>query len=329
MIHENMEFHNVVIEPSPIGGMMLPRYPHAVRNAFSERGRFVSMESTGGEMRFVTEAKNVRVYLSSADNDADVHIYRGDFFLATHKLTKGQVSVIHLEPPTRFAEVTEAMVSRGGFAPDVWRIRCNRACTVFHGLDAFGHAVRPPRADEKPKKMLLCYGSSITHSNANGYPQHAARILGMDVMNKGLSGACQCEKEAADYIASLPYDAAALELGVNMRGGFSTDDFKRRADYVVDAVLAAGKPVFLITIYPNFSDFARTGNIETVRDKEYCDALRAIHASKKNDRLFLIEGSDVLSDITGLTCDLIHPSDYGHALMGANLARIMREKIGN
>ncbi|MEK6796064.1 MAG: GDSL-type esterase/lipase family protein [Spirochaetota bacterium] len=327
MIHENIEFHNVVMEPSPTGGMMLPRYPSAVRNAFSERGRFVAMESTGGEMRFVTDAKNVRVYLSSVDNDADVHVYRGDFFLATHTLSKGQVSVIHLEPPARFNEVADAMVSRGGFSPSVWRIRFNRACTVFHGLDAFGHDVRPPKKDEKPAKTLLCYGSSITHSNANGYPAHAARILGMDVYNKGLSGACQCEKEAADYIASLPFDAATLELGVNMRGGYTTEEFKRRAEYVVEKVMAAGKPVFLITIFPNFSDFARESNIETVRDREYCDVLRDLTASKRSDRLFLIEGSDVLSDITGLTCDLIHPSDYGHAHMGANLARLMREKI--
>ena len=47
---------------------------------------------------------------------------------------------------------------------------------VFHGIDAFGADIRPPRADEKPALRWLAYGSSITHSSRNGYPARAASL---------------------------------------------------------------------------------------------------------------------------------------------------------
>ncbi|MBI4978118.1 MAG: lysophospholipase [Spirochaetes bacterium] len=325
---DNLEFHNLVVEKREgFSGVFLPRYPDAVRATLSERGRFVSMESTGGEIRFVTPAKNVRIYLSSLDNDSDVHVYRGDFHCGTHRVVKGATSVIHLEVPARFAEVKPEMLA-GTFSPDVWRIRFNRFAALLHDVDAFGFEVRPPSQDEKPARTLLAYGSSITHSNANGYPQHAARLLKTDMLNKGLSGACHCEPQAASFIASLAWDYAFLELGVNMRGGYTPDDFRSRAEHLIDLVLARRKPVAVTTIYPNFSDYELHETTSGLHDKAYSQILRDIVSQKSNPLLHRIEGADVLSDVGGLSADLIHPGDFGHALMGANLARILSSVFG-
>lgn len=53
---------------------------------------------------------------------------------------------------------------------------------------------------------MAIYGSSITHwcwaiDARNSYAYRAGQMLGMDVLNKGLSGSCEIEKECVDYIA--------------------------------------------------------------------------------------------------------------------------------
>lgn len=36
----------------------------------------------------------------------------------------------------------------------------------------------------------------------------------------------------------------------------------------------------------------------------------------------------MLTDLTGLTCDMIHLSDYGHIQVATNLARALRSTLG-
>ena len=85
----------------------------------------------------------------------------------------------------------------------------------------------PPQRDQCPEKVLLCYGSSITHgSNAIDASHTWASILGhnlnMDVKNLGMAGSCAMEAEMIDYIASegekgLIDSAIALaELGYDL-----------------------------------------------------------------------------------------------------------------
>jgi hypothetical protein len=222
---------------------------------------------------------------------------------------------------------------RGSFDANVWRVCFNRATAVFHGIDAFGHDIRPPAAAQKPAKRWLAYGSSITHGNLLSYIFHTARILGLDLMNKGLSGACQIEGAVADYLAdAVEYEVATLELGVNMRDAFTPDEFEKRALYLIERLIGKnpGKPHFLTTIFPNFDDF-REGGKETTgtrNDQAFDEAIRGIHAKLRHPHLHLIEGREVLVHPGGLTQDLIHPGEFGHAEMGANLARFMKEKLG-
>lgn len=329
LTHDQIAFHNVAaLEPSPTGtGKILPRYPKAVRDRMSERGRFVSEESIGVEIRFVTEGANARVFLSCLEPDGEVCLFRGDFLVSRHPLSGGRIHCLHLSPPERFATVQEKMV-QGIFSPNVWRIQFGRCTGVFHGLETFGHAVRPPMPEELPKRRYLAFGSSITHSQWLGYPFHVGRIHGFDVLNKGLSGACHIENETADFlIEHVAYDVASLELGVNMRDSYTPDVFGERARRLVKGLLARNgdKPHFLITIYPNFSDFPLPGKetLATAHDKAYDQILRNLVKDLNHPNLHLVEGSSMLTRMGGLTQDLIHPNEFGHAEMGFSLARQM------
>lgn len=346
MIYKKVELHNVpeIEKIDELPGLRLQRFPKKVVNRLGgngqERGRLTAQASTGCEIRFVTKGERITITLSATDNDGDILVYCGDFFHSMHRLSHGVMKSIRLERPERFSKVNEQALQKRRFSTDVWRViissgydALGRMNVAFHHIDAFGHEVRPPVKEEVPELKWLAYGSSITRGSGatlthNSYIQQAARRLGVDVLNKGIGGACLCEPEIADYLAREEWDFATLELGVNMRGLFTTAEFESRAKYLISTILEKnlGKPVVLITIYPNTSDYLITENTRSAMDNvEFSECLRKLRGEFECEHLYLIEGHEILTDFSTLTCDLIHPSDYGHILMGENLAMKLRE----
>ncbi len=312
------------IHPS-LPGSYLPRFPRPVRQAMSERGRFVSSEAIGVEVRFVTSSNQIRFHVQSASDAGEVLIYRGNFLVSTQTIEPGRVTGFFAETPATFKLVKSEMLSHGGFSPNVWRIFFSRYDLLFLGLETYGQGVRPPLPEELPAKTWLAYGSSITHSNPNGYPFVAARELGLDVLNKGLSGACHIEKETADHLATLKFDLATLELGVNMRGSFSPEEFKKRSSYLIKVLRDSHPkaPIALITAFPNFADYYPNPLPDLTNQLAYDDILREFVKTSLTDQLYLFEGKDILQNLSGLSQDLIHPTPFGHAHMGMNLANLL------
>lgn len=331
-------FHNVAgLEAmSQLPGVRLHRFPQKVRHALTDKGRTKAVQSSGCELRFVTEGRYVQVMLASQEANSRVFVFKGDFFHSAHALKEGSVHTIQLEEPERFVDVDPAVLNNGAFSSKVWRIYCDRFQAVFCGIDAFGHAIRPPRLEEMPSVTLLAYGSSITQgagalSHYNGYVQQAARRLEIDALNLGLSGACYCEPELADHIAERDdWDLAYLELGVNMRGVVPVEEFQRRSAYLLDRIIERHpeKPIFLTTIYPNRATHFRDASHAYSRDEpRYNEWLRTYAARKNHALLTLVEGERIMTDFCSLTSDLIHPSDYGHSLMGERLAALLRPAV--
>lgn len=340
MIFNNMEFHNVteMEQVNGLAGWRLRRFPTSVRQSLGgpgyDNGRLASQTSTGCEIRFVTSSSIVKMYLTALDADGEVVVYRGDFVHSIHRLQEGRMTSIVLKDPEIFSKVQLEMLDGGSFSPDVWRVTMSRGFSaVFHDVDAMGHDIRPPEAGETPKLRWLAYGSSITHgarasTYSNSYIQQTARRLGVDVLCNGLSGACMCESEMTDYIATRgDWNFATLELGVNMRQRFTSEQFEERVRYLLSKMMQHhhDKPIVMISIYPNSATFLRdTQDLNRIRNQQFNEILLRLHEELAHPNLHFIEGSEILTDITGLTTDLLHPSDYGHMLMGENLARRLK-----
>ena len=328
-----IEFHNTHPEPREGGAWQLPRYPTLVRHVLNERGRMIAMDSCGTELRFVTPAPNIRITLTAEDADTEIQVYCGPFLHVTHRLEKGVPTALSLTLSERFSEASDDVLASGGFSTDVWRIAPGRAAILFHHLETFGHPVRPPRANEKPTVTWLAYGSSITHSHHGGYPFHAARLLHWDVHCKGLSGACHIEREAADYLAATAAQTCAgiitAELGVNMRGTYTVEEFADRAAYLVKALRTSNPqtPISLITTFTNSAHHARRDTLSAQRQRGFDAALRDIVVTSTDACLHLIEGAELLSDFTLLGADVLHPTPSGHALMGHLLAERLRPLV--
>lgn len=338
MDYQGIRFHNVVEleQRELLSGLRLQRFPRQVRHALSENGRTKAVQSNGCELRFVTDAKHVRVTLASLETNGRVLVFRGDFFHSSHTLQAGAMHTIQLEIPERFADVDPDCLHNRAFSSKVWRVFCERFNAVFYDIDAFGHEIRPPYKEEEPRLAFIAYGSSITQgagalSHYNSYVQQAARRLEVDTLNLGLSGSCHCEREVADHIAEREdWDFAFLEIGVNMMSSIQVEEFARRATYLLDTITASqpDKPVFLTTIYPNRAVYYKDQSHPASDNfRKYNQFLREYTEAKNHSQLHLLEGSDIMTDFTSLTSDLTHPSDYGHITMGERLAEKMRSVV--
>lgn len=127
----------------------------------------------------------------------------------------------------------------------------------------------------------------------------------------------------ADYLASRDdWDIITCELGVNMRDSIEPDEFDRRARYLVRTLLKRrpNKPVVLISPFTSGADLLREPNVVSRRLLGYAESLRAIAAEHVERHVHFIDGREMLPDITGLTCDLVHPSTEGHTTMSERLA---------
>ncbi len=340
MIFDNLEFHNVMElqRMDGLSGVRLQRFPEDVRTKLGYedliKGRIVSQDSNGCEIRFVTDSKHIKLYLSTLDSDGEILVFNGTFFHSLHTFKSGVITTINLEVNERFDEIEPNILQGHAFSHKVWRIfMSKRFGAVYHGIDTFGYTRRPPMDHEKPKLRWLAYGSSITQglnatTHNKAYIQQAAVRLGVDVLNNGLSGTCFCESIISDYFASRDdWDFATLEIGVNMRGPFNSDQFEERARYMIKTITDShpDKRVIVITIYPNRALYFKNEQDKIrLRHIEFNKRLNLICNEFNMKNLHIIQGDMILTDFTALSSDLIHPSDYGHTIMGENLAEQLK-----
>ena len=328
-----VEFYNVgAMEEIPgMGANGLMRIPVEVRNRLNERARFVGMDSIGTEIRFVTDAPNIDLYFSMTkpefDDYAEVRIYKGGFRVKVIKVQPGIPFFCRLNPPPAFQVCSTESINDQAFSPNVWRVVCGNGTCVFHGIDVHGHEIRAPRTDELPRVNWLAYGSSITQSNLDGYIYFAATQLGWQVQNKGFSGACQAENCLADYlIDECEWDVITCELGINMRGCYTPEEFKLRVDYIIQRLVDIGKPALMIGVFPNCNTMVYTAEIDQASKVEasYNSIIEESVNAAGSPKIHFVPGKEILTELNGLSADLVHPTTYGHSLMGRNLAAALR-----
>ena len=144
----------------------------------------------------------------------------------------------------------------------------------------------------------------------------------MDVKNLGLSGGCIVNPEMADYLArDVEGDVYFLELGINVLGRYTPEEFEEKVEYTLKTVAQGhpNKPVFVTGLYPF------RGNDE--KYQAFQDAVKRQAEGLGLSNLYYLDPYTLLPDWTGLSTDGCHPTDFGHMLLGQNLAAAIREQI--
>jgi len=310
------------------GAVRLSRFPARLEPHYrTGGGKIASRHSTGCELRLVPSGSHL-VFRISSPEGAKVHAFQGDFWRQALEMKAGRVYEFHVELSERLKQLPDSSRTGCRFSPGVVRLVVERGSLYLHAVDSCGFPFRKPEASELPSIRWLAYGSSITQCDTYGYIFAAADRLGVDVMNKGMSGSCGVEAETIEFIANeCSWDFMTCEWGVNIRGSVKPEEFKRRVVRALDILMESGKPVFLITVFPNGCRLDDTEPLNLEREEAYDEILRAEVIRRSHPKLQLIEGRDVLRSTAWLGGDLVHPTHPGHSRMGECLAELLRERL--
>lgn len=327
LIHDDCQFHHVCeLLPHGNSGLQLQRFPQRVFNHLDHpTGRRIAQKAIGCEIRLVTSSPVVAPIFGAPEDELTVVVYRGQVEVAQHLIQPGTIRTIRCETPESFASVDQHCLG-GPFDPAVWRFQIWGNAT-WHGIGTYGHERRPPTPAELPRRRYLAHGSSITMGSWSTYVMQTARRIGADVWNYGMGGSCLCEPVMADFLANhgKAFDVISLELGVNMRGSYSSEEFAERAGSLLDRVACGhpDTPIAVITIFPNAEHHRKDGPSVAGRNQDaYDDILRQWVARNRHRRVpvELIEGREILTDVTGHRGDLLHPGLWASIEMGERLA---------
>ena len=348
MIFKNMELHNIAEANQTEGrsGFRLQRVPESVRMLLEEPARNKTLYPGGAEIRFFLQEEKARITLSSSGDVCLVRLFFGTFDSQLTWEIGPEPVTLTVELPENFRKKHELFPSHIReslpFHPELCRIALFHGVVHIHSIEG---EVRPPDRESTPARTMLSYGTSITHgSAATGfhltYAAQTAWRLGVDLINLGVGGACRCERAFGEYMASRDdWDFATLSLSVNMIGaGFTLREFRDRTKYLIGKIAGAHpkKPVACISIFPYFGDWgdnlSELQPTAKARPEEFRRALEQVISELVSEldlsNLHYIKGPDVLTNIGGLTVDILHPADLAMILMGENLAKKLKPLVG-
>ncbi len=198
---------------------------------------------------------------------------------------------------------------------------------VLHSLELDDGASVIP---DKPEKILLCYGDSITQGYDTLHPKNKytailARHLGAAEYNKGIGGDI-CVGEFPIYKDNIKPDYITVAYGTNDWCCCPVNIFIRHTKMFYEKLVEAYPDSRIFAISPiwrkNWAEDARLG--------KFFDVEKNIkELTKDYENVTVIEGFDLIphEDKYFSDAEVLHPNDEGFKLYGENLALKIKEKL--
>jgi lysophospholipase L1-like esterase len=338
MIYRDMELYNVVETEDTGDGIRMSRIPELLRNQLNEGAQRRAYNLCGCELRFNLISDSARFVFRKEGGDsvspygmAEVYYgsFQGPYMVSPQMIGKSRSEVIvHRPSPAKLAELTAIAQANGlPFDPNLIRIILPYDWEI-QLLEADGE-FQPPRPEQSPGMRYLAYGSSITHGGdamrpSGSYAMRTAQSLKADLISMGFAGSAHMEPAMADYITSREWDFATLEMGINVIGQWSAEQFQERIDYFIPAIARSNpdKWVFCIDLFRFDMDFKEDPKAEVFRSiiKRKVEELNL-------PKLVYVCGTELLVSADGLSADLIHPSAHGQEEIARRLSALIRSKL--
>ena len=334
MQYKNIEIHGAaeLIECED-GGVRWLRVPRSVYDAMeNDHGKKMCYNNTGIELRFVVKGDKAKIRLASATG-LDTVLHYNVFFGGVQGgwNTFGEGGVLFgkefelvIDKPADIDLLRKVSCdSDYDWDPEVVRVIINRG--LFKIMDVEGD-VCPPTKEQMPKNTILAYGSSITHgSNAiaksNSWASMTAHRFNADLINLGIPGSCCMEPMLVDYIARLGeegrWNTAILELGINVLR-WEIPMIYERVSNTLEQIAGRNSDKRIYVISPVYcsADYHKEDSAEKWRS-----TIESIVKEKSYENVEYINGLDLLSHVSGLTADLVHPNIYGIEKIADGLAK--------
>ncbi|HLG75768.1 MAG TPA: GDSL-type esterase/lipase family protein [Ktedonobacteraceae bacterium] len=338
MMFRDAHLHNTVSLREHPQGWALSRVSQEVLQAINPHAQESAWITCGSEIRFTLRGKEARITLVrpayyEAPPAGIAEIYFGPF-QAAYQYTPIAVGAtpqtITIAYPPQIDELVEIARQHAlPFDPRVVRlILPYDAPTILVDIEG---DIAPPRREQLPQKTYLAYGSSITHGGSairpsETFAMQTAQSLGCDLLNLGFANSAYLDAALASAVASeYEWDIATLELGINVIGHWTVDEFAQAVQAFVPQIAARpDRRVWCIDLLPSHYD---------VTDPEKVTAFRhsVSHtvAASGLANLRYIDGSQLLRYPQDLTTDLIHPSATGMASIARALVEAIRADRNN
>lgn len=339
---DSIQFFNVAQIEKSEKGLTLLRYPRSVEESlavpeFDKDGKFTKIYTghrvgaqfcIGIEVRFYSEGNEIE-FTAFGEADFSAMVFIGDYQAGVFQSPAGK-NTFRCNRPVNMMGVGEKSTNR--FSVNTWRIAflSDKPITLCD-LEVEGGYSYP---SEKPKKTMLVYGSSISRGCGSpfitvNYTGIAAEILGYDVKNKAIAGGCFCEKEVLKFLSDVQFDIGYFELGTNIADR-PFDVIDERVGGFIDEMAKRfpKKRLYFMTPVKGLSDVSSTADRY---EENFARSRRVIEShAKRYNNATILDGHELLDKDYYLTADILHPSAFGHIMMGVNLARmIMGSEQGN
>lgn len=306
------------------GGSMIYRYPESVIShlgyADNKKGKVKAKLPTMCELIYESEETSFDITLNSYDASSKVVVYINDFQTCILSLKKRKKETFTINVHERFKEHFNDISKNNKYVYKL--VFSSQSRIIIYDVKCIL---------KDYEKQYLLYGSSISQGAGasdilSSYAYILKQNLHINIVNKSLSGSCLLEKETVDYLSMLNVQGYILEIGCNVRGVMDNEEFKKRFSYLIDKLKEKSKPIVVISIldmfehlYKDFKDIPYHQKnkcfIKTIKDK--------IKETNCED-IYLISSSALVKEIRGISNDLLHPSNYGHLMIGNNLSRKLK-----
>ena len=336
MNEKNLQFFGVSEIKKTDDGLQLLRYPEKVVDGLGvpekdENGGWTKTYTNhtysarvciGIEIRCIYDGNEMRVTLQGS-KPITVMVFAGDYQIGYYKLNAGKNTFKAIRNANSFG-VKESSCNR--YPMNLWRIvpESDEPVTLCD-VETDGEYTKP---EEHQKPCMLVYGSSISQGCGTpfvtlNYVDVAANVLGIEVKNKALAGGCFCEKSVLDFLLNEQFDCAYFELGTNIANR-PIDVIEERVGGFIDTMANAfpDKTLYFMTPIKGLSDVSDTAEEYGEYFKNTKTVIMA-HA-KKYKNAVLLNGHELLDKGYYLSADILHPSAFGHIMMGLNFARMLK-----
>ncbi len=309
-------------------GTLLYRYPEEIipQLGYKEsiKGREKAMIPAMVEIQVLSFSETLSITLKALDSHMKVFCYIDDFQNGEAILAQNEMKTLEFKVHDRMKSLYHNIYQN---KPYLWRIILgNGSRILFKSLEA-GQLF--PIKEEAP---WVLYGSSISQGAGaldivNSYAFLTQQITKVNILNKGLAGSCLLEKAAIDYLATLPCKGYILEIGANVRGLMDDVTFKKAFDYLIDTLSKRNVPILVISILDMFEELYKTFDEIPYHENnvKFIQIIKNKIHSMSNPNIHLVSSALWMSQIEGISADMLHPSNLGHMLLAKGLSEVLKK----
>ena len=330
-----MKFYSVLDGNFTINGVeysdgAFRRMPKEIAEKVSEGVCWLSTNTAGGRVRFVTNSSYIaiNVKLNGIGKMPHFALTGSAGFDLYERGSNGKQYIGSFIPPFDIVDSYESVIYLDGSDEREYVINFplySGVTELYIGLDE--NAILRPATEYKYNNPVVYYGSSITQGGCasrpgNSYQAIISRILDCDYVNLGFSGNAKAEDIMMDYIANFEMSCFVYDYDHNaptvehLQSTHEKGFKKIREKHPNTPVIMLTRPKF----YLNDEEQKRLEIVRTTYNN-------AKAAGDKN--VYFISGPDLISEdmIETATVDNCHPNDSGFLSMALAINKILKEVI--